>query len=113
MKLIEWLLKAAAAFFILVALYWGGNDIVYMLVYIFAFVYLFFFEIFSERGGKEKAEHIILYGVILGAQIVTDVLVIRQLLGTAEMDSVSRLAGIGMMLIPFLLRGKSSQIFHK
>lgn len=102
--MINWLIKAVTVFFLFVVLYWGGNDIVYLLAYIFCFVYLFFREVFSSHSGKEKTAQILLYAVILTTQILMDVLVIRQLLGTETMDSASRLAGIGLMLIPFFTK---------
>lgn len=58
--------------------------------------------IFSDAAVKQKIGGIMILTVILAAQIMIVVLVIRQLIENAQTSRMGRLTGVGLIFIPFL-----------
>lgn len=86
-----------------VALYLCENETVYNLVYIFCFIFIAFYAIFSPSAILSKIVQVILYAIIMSAQIVFNVLVIR----TMDQDisyNMYRLLGVLVTMVPFLVR---------
>lgn len=86
------------------ALYWNGNDIVYMLSYIFSFAFLFCYTIFSASTIKETIVQIVVYALILAAQILFVVFMMRSVSGTEQTIALCRLVGVLIVFVPFLVR---------
>lgn len=86
-------------------LYWNGNYIVYMLAYIFSFLFLLCYVVFAASAIREKIAQGILYALILAAQILFAVLVMRPADGTGYLFDLYRLSGVLIVLIPFLVNG--------
>lgn len=96
-------LLAIAALFGAV-LYWNGNYIVYMLAYIFFFVLLLCGQVFLDASVLEKIVQVLVYALILAAQIVFAVLVIRPAAEGGPSFAPCRLLGVLVIFIPFLLK---------
>ena len=58
------------------ALFFSGDYVVYILAYIFSFIFLLCYTVFTASTILEKIVQTIIYGLIMAAQIVFDVLVI-------------------------------------
>ena len=86
------------------ALYWNGNYVVYILTYVFSFVLLLCHTGFSASSAAEKIAHAIAYTLILAAQIVFAVLVVRPAAGSGPSCDLSRLPGVLIILVPVLVR---------
>lgn len=87
------------------ALFFSGDYVVYILAYIFSFVFLFCYTVFAASTILEKIAQTFIYALIMAAQIVFDVLVLRALLeGNTEADRLGKLLGIVMIFIPFLIK---------
>lgn len=87
-----------------VALYWNGNYIVYILAYIFSFMFLLCYTVFAASAIKEKIAQVIIYALILAAQILFSVLVMRCAADNEQTFALYRLLGILIILIPFLVK---------
>lgn len=85
-------------------LYWNGDYVVYMLTYIFSFLFLFCYVIFTASAIMEKIVQGIVYALILAAQILFAVLVIRPAAGTGQAFVLYRLLGVLIIFVPFLVR---------
>lgn len=86
------------------ALYWNGDYVVYMLTYIFSFAFLLCYTILTCSAIKETVIQIIIYTLILAAQILFSVLVIRSVAGTWQNIALCRLLGVLIIFLPFLIR---------
>lgn len=87
------------------ALFFSGDYVVYILAYIFSFVFLLCYTIFAASTILEKIVQTLLYALIMAAQIVFDVLVLRSLLeGNADTYNLGKLLGIVIIFIPFLVK---------
>lgn len=86
-----------------IALFMCGNYTVYNLAYIFCFVFIAFYAVFSPSGIPSKIVQVILYAIIMAAQIVFNTLVIRTMAADASY-ALSRFLGVCMILVPFLVR---------
>lgn len=86
------------------ALYWNGNYVVYLLTYIFSFVFLLCRAVFSPFSPLEKLAQILLYALLLAAQILFAVLVLRPAAGQWQLFTLCRLLGVLIVLVPFLIR---------
>ncbi len=87
------------------ALYFSGNYVIFILAYVFAFVFLLCYAVFSASTIPEKIAQIIVYALIMVSQILFDTLVIRKL--QTEYDTISRLGsliGILLIFIPFFVK---------
>lgn len=88
-----------------IVLYLGGNYVVYILAYVFSFVFLLCYTVFSASRIIEKIVQGMVYALILAAQIVLDTLVIRTLLEeNREICGLGKLLGILLIFIPFFVR---------
>lgn len=87
-----------------IALYWNGNYVVYILAYVFSAVLLLCYALFSASSMAEKAAQAVMYALILAAQIVFAVLVVRPAAGSGEAFDLYRLPGVLLILVPFLVR---------
>ncbi len=85
-------------------LYGNGNYVVYMLTYIFSFVFLLCFAVFAASTVLEKIVQTVVYALILAAQILFAVLVMRPADGTEQFFDLYRLLGVLIVLVPFLIR---------
>lgn len=97
-------LLLAIVAFICAALYWSGNDIVYMFAYIFSFAFLSCYTIFSASTIMEKIVQVIIYALILAAQILFAIFMIRSVVGTEQTIALCRLVGVLIVFVPFLVR---------
>lgn len=87
------------------ALLFSGNYVVYLLAYIFSFVFLLCFTVFSASTLLEKAVQTFIYALIMASQIVFDALVLRTLLESNLGSCIlGKLLGIVLIFIPFLVR---------
>ena len=87
------------------ALFFSGDYVVYILAYIFSFIFLLCYTVFTASTILEKIVQTIIYGLIMAAQIVFDVLVIRILLeGNPETCILGKFLGIVLIFIPFLVK---------
>lgn len=86
------------------ALYWGGNYIVYMLTYIFSFVFLLCYTIFTASPILEKIVQAIVYALVLAAQILFAALIMRPADPYSPLFDLYRLLGVLIVLTPFLVR---------
>lgn len=86
------------------ALYGNGDYIVYMLTYIFSFVFLFCLTVFAASAVLEKIVQTIVYALVLAAQILFAVLVMRPADGTEQLLDLYRLLGVLIVPAPFLIR---------
>lgn len=102
MKKTNVFLKVVICLLICIVLYIGGSYPAYLLAYIFCFLILFLKTVFSDAAVKQKIGGIMILTVILAAQIMIVVLVIRQLIENAQTSQMGRLTGVGLIFIPFL-----------
>lgn len=86
------------------ALYWSGNYIVYMLAYTFSFVFLLCDAIFTVSSIPEKIMRAVVYALILAAQILFVVLVMRPVASSEPLFDLYRLVGVLIIPVPFLVR---------
>ncbi len=84
------------------ALYGNGNYIFYMLTYIFIFLFLLFSMVRTASPGKEKFIQAILYALILAAQILFAVLVMRPAAPSGQLFDFYYLLGVLIIFVPFL-----------
>lgn len=84
------------------ALLFSGDYVVYFLAYIFSFVFLLCYTVFADLTILEKIVQTFMYALIMAAQIVFDVLVLRDLLESDnEALRLGKLIGIMLIFIPF------------
>lgn len=93
-------LLSIIVFLMCVVLFLNGNYVVYILTYVFGFTFLFCYAVFSPSVIWEKIAQIIVYALIMTAQILFAVLIIR----TSENDELSRLLGAVFLFTPFPVR---------
>lgn len=86
------------------ALYWNGAYVVYILTYVFSFAFLLCCAVFTASAVMEKIAQIIVYALVLAAQILFAALVIRPTAGTEWIFVLSRLLGVLIVFAPFLIR---------
>lgn len=97
-------LLLAIIILICTALYWNGDYVVYMLTYIFAFVFLLCYAAFAASTITEKIAQVMVYALILAAQILFSVLVMRPTFGTGQLFVLYRMLGVLIIFAPFLIR---------
>lgn len=85
-------------------LYWSGNYIVFMLAYIFSAVFLWCRTAFAPFPIAEKLARITLSGIVLAAQILFAVLVMRPAAGSGQPFVLCRLLGILIVFSPLLIQ---------
>jgi len=85
------------------ALYWGGDYTSYNLVYIFSFVFLFFFAVFSSSTVWQKVIQAVVYALIMVAQILINTYLVRPVDGNGLTHYLCRLLGLLIVFIPFLI----------
>lgn len=90
------------------ALFMCKSYTVYNLVYIFCFVFITFYAVYTPAAIGTKVVQVLLYAFILAAQIVFNVLVIRMMAAEISYD-LYRLLGICIMAVPFIVR---TTLFH-
>lgn len=86
------------------ALYWGGSYTSYNLVYIFCFVFLFFFAVFSSSTAWQKMIQVVIYALIMVAQILINTYFIRPFEESLLIYYLCRLLGVLIVFIPFLVQ---------
>lgn len=87
------------------ALFFSGDYVVFILAYIFSFVFLLCYTVFAASTILEKIVQTFIYALIMAAQIVFDVLVLRTLLvGNTETYRLGKLLGILIIFIPFFVK---------
>lgn len=92
-----------------IALFLGGDYSSYNLVYIFSFIFLFFFTLFSSSTAVQKIITIVIYALIMVAQILVNTYLIRPLEGPQIIYQLNRLLGVLLVFIPFLVERLFSQ----
>lgn len=86
------------------ALYWSGSYVVYILAYSFSFVFLLCYTVFAPSAIGIKIVQGIVYALILAAQVLFAVLVMRPASGGGQLFALCRLLGVLMILVPFLIK---------
>lgn len=82
-----------------------GNYAVYILAYVFSFAFLLCYTVFTDSSILEKIAQGLIYALIMAAQIVFDVLVLRDFLeSNDETSRLGKLIGILIIFIPFLIQ---------
>lgn len=92
-----------------VTLYMCKNYTVYNLVYIFCFVFIAFYGIFTPSTILSKIVQVIIYALIMAAQIVFNTLVIRTTVYDTPYN-LCRILGVCAATIPFIVR---ANFFHQ
>lgn len=85
------------------ALCWSGNYVVYLLAYIFTFLFLLCRTIFSPSAFLEKLAQGLVYGLILAAQILFAVLILRPAAQIAPVFFLHRVLGVLIIFLPVLV----------
>lgn len=87
------------------ALFFSCNYVVFILAYVFSFVFLLCYAVFSSSTILEKIVQAIVYALIMVSQILFDTLVIRTLLKEINtICSLGKLLGILLIFIPFIVK---------
>lgn len=93
-----------------IPLFFSDDYVVYILIYIFSFVFLLCHTVFADSTILEKIVQTLFFALIMAAQIVFDVLVLRELIeGNADTCRLGKFIGILLIFIPFLIK----QILYK
>jgi hypothetical protein len=92
------------------ALFMGGSYASYNLVYIFCFIFLLFFAVFSTSTIWQKAVKVVLYPLIMTAQILFNTYLIRPFEESQFLYYLCHLLGLLIVFIPFLV--ERCFIFH-
>lgn len=108
-KCVSFLLTAVMILLAGVALFMCENYTVYNLVYIFSFVFIAFYAVFSPSTILSKIVQVVLYALIMAAQIVFNTLVIRNMNQNISYE-LCRLLGVLVTLVPFIVR---ANFFHQ
>lgn len=88
-----------------IVFYVGGDYTAYNLAYIFSFVFLFFYALFSTSTILEKIAQIIIYALILAVQILFNTLVFRSLFDDGHIiGGLCRLLGILFIFVPIVIK---------
>lgn len=91
-------------FLMCAALYWNGNYVVYILMYILGFGFLLCHTVFSSSVIWQKIAQIIVYALIMVMQILFAALVIRPSANGGFIFNLCRLLGVMFLFIPLLVR---------
>lgn len=91
------------------ALFLGGDYSSYNLVYIFSFVFLFFFALFSASTVLQKLISIFIYALIMVAQILFNTFLFRPMEELGPIYHLCRFLGILIVFIPFFVECLFSQ----
>ncbi len=87
------------------ALFFCGNYVVFILAYVFSFVFLLCYAVFSASTILEKIAQVIVYALIMVSQILFDVFVVRTMLKESDtVCSLGKLLGILLIFIPFFMK---------
>lgn len=86
------------------ALYCSGDYVAYLLAYIFTFLFLLCRTVFSPLAPMEKLAQGLVYGLILAAQILFAVLILRPAPHIAPVFFLYRILGVLMIFAPVLVR---------
>ena len=86
------------------ALYEAGNYVVDILTYSFSFSFLLCYALSSASAIREKILQTIVYALILAAQILFAVLVVRPADCAGQPFDPYRLLGVLIILVPFLVK---------
>jgi hypothetical protein len=87
------------------ALYWGGSYTSYNLIYIFCFIFLFFFTVFSSSTAWQKIIQMVIYALIMMAQILINTYFIQPFEGSGLIYYLYRFLGVIVVFMPFLVQG--------
>lgn len=101
-------LLAATMALIGAALYRNGSYVVYMLTYIFFFVFLLCSTVPAASATRKKVVQVIVYALILAAQILFAVLIIRPASDIEQGVDLCRLSGVMITLVPFLIKSRGN-----
>lgn len=85
------------------ALFLGGGYASYNLVYIFCFIFLLFYAVFSSSTIWQKAVKVVIYSLIMTAQILINTYLIRPFEESLFLYYLCRLLGLLIVFIPFLV----------
>lgn len=85
------------------ALYLCENYTAYNLAYIFAFLFIGFYAVLTPGTVLLKAAQIIVYALIMTAQILLNTLLIRTMQETDAYE-LYKLLGVLIVLVPFFVR---------
>lgn len=108
-KLVIFLMTAIMILLGGVALYMCKNYTVYNLVYIFCFVFIAFYAVFTPSTPVSKIVQVVLYALIMTAQILFNTLVIRSMVYDIPYD-LCRILGVCIVAVPFIVR---VNFFHR
>lgn len=86
------------------ALYGNGDYVVFMLTYIFSFAFLLCYALFTASAILEKIVQVIVYALILTAQILFAALIMRSAANAGRLFPFCRLLGVLIVFAPFLVR---------
>ena len=87
------------------ALFLSSSYVVFILAYVFSFIFLFCYTIFSASTILEKIAQAIVYALIMVSQILFDIFVIRTLLKESNtICSLGKILGILLIFIPFFIK---------
>ena len=102
-KLVTFLMTIIMIFSGGVTLYMCKNYTAYNLMYIFCFVFIAFYAVFTPSTILSKMVQVILYALIMAAQIVFNTLVIRSMVYDIAYD-LCRIWGVCIVAVPFIVR---------
>lgn len=87
------------------ALFFYANYVVFILAYVFSFVFLLCYAVFSESTILEKVAQVFIYALIMTSQILFDVMIIRTMLKESGMVcSLGKILGILLIFISFFIK---------
>lgn len=99
------MLMSAIIFLACIALFWSGNYVIYIVAYVFSFIFLLCYTVFSASNIFEKVIQTLVYALIMVVQILFDTLVIRTLLEEdTAIFSIGKLLGILLIFLPLLVK---------
>lgn len=102
-KILIFAVSAAIALLVGAALYRGGNYTAYNLTYIFSFLFIACYAVFASPALPDKIVQVVLYALIMTAQILFNTLVIRTMGQNAAYD-LYRLLGVLVICVPYIVR---------
>ncbi|MCI8327621.1 MAG: hypothetical protein HFI37_07575 [Lachnospiraceae bacterium] len=85
-------------------LYWNGNYVIYIISYICCFTFLLYSSVFVAPANWEKIVQLVIYTVVVVAQILFAVLIIRPSFSRGFIFDSGRLLGIMLLFTPFQIR---------
>lgn len=87
------------------SLFWSSTYIIFILAYVFVFVFLICHAAITASTILEKIAQMIVYGLVMVAQILFDVFVVRTMLNVYGMVcNLGKILGIGLIFIPFFVK---------